>query len=113
MKVEWKDFAKRRRIAIDSFANRMTYEEYMRWCEIRSVIPLPRSKYVQKDVDKDIPRNDNIPMRKTRPPEPEWSKFAKLKKQEIINFCEACDVEYKPSDTKKVLVGKLKKFYST
>ena len=110
MKVKWEDFAKRRRISVDSFASDMTYSEYERWCEIRSVIPIKKSKYIQKGVVSET----KVITQETKqfPEEPDWAKFSKSKKSVIVELCDACEIEYKLSDTKKVLINKLKSFYT-
>ena len=110
MKVKWEDFAKRRRISVDSFSSDMTYAEYERWCEIRSVIPINKSKYVQKGVV--LETKDATQDTKQFPEEPDWPKFSKSKKSVIVELCDACEIEYKLSDTKKVLISKLKSFYT-
>ena len=46
IKVQWNDFAKRRNLQLENFIESMTYQEYKRWCDHRSVIPVEETFYV-------------------------------------------------------------------
>ena len=44
MRQKWKDFAQRRKINLEMF-EAMTYQDYVRWCEIRKVEPVEQDSY--------------------------------------------------------------------
>ena len=44
MKVAWKDFAQRRKLNLEMFAN-MMYKDYVQWCDIRSVEPVSKESF--------------------------------------------------------------------
>lgn len=45
IKVQWNDFARRRNLELEKFIETMTYNQYKRWCEYRSVIPVDEASY--------------------------------------------------------------------
>ena len=112
MKVDWKQFAQRRKLNIKAFRE-MSYDSYQKWCEIRDVIPISadifaavkttvtKNQDLIEDLELEVVTGSSVHFTET--------KLKKLKKSEIQAKCKEHSIEYENSDTKKTLIDKLLK----
>lgn len=104
--IPWDFFAQRRNISYTSFKN-MSYEQYVRWCARRNVIPLEESLFLDKTSPKKV-QIDTKP--KALPPNPRNTDpklLAKKKKAELVELCTLRQLEITGKETKKQLVALL------
>ena len=110
MKVDWKQFAQRRKLNIKAFRD-MSYESYCRWCNVRGVNPVSAETYanVQKTVTNNVELIEDLEIEVITGTRHhfEESKLKKLRKPEIQAKCKEFSIEYTPNDTKKVLIERL------
>jgi hypothetical protein len=107
MKVKWHDFSRRRKIKIENFYH-MSYDEYSQWCATRSVEPISRDAFPQKEELEaivEIPSKENIlvVIHKAL----SSKSLSKMKKTDIQSLCDTNDVDYTVQTTKKQLIQKL------
>lgn len=105
MKVKWEDFARRRKLDLQIFVENMKYEKYVQWCKQRSVVPIDKTEY--KVLDTPVATPEPV----IKPPEPDWKKLSKSVKADIQKLCTDMEIEFTSSDTKKMLIQKLKLSY--
>ena len=112
MKVKWDIFAKRRNLDLEYFIDNMKYEEYKRWCEYRSVIPVKESEYFvfKHPVVETTSNETEIRVA----PEKEVPKFNmtrkslnKMKKQQLVNLVKDHSLKTNGSETKRQLISLL------
>ena len=110
MKVNWKQFAQRRKLNIKAFRE-MSYEDYSRWCNHRNVNPVPFESFVgvQNVVQQNESLIEDLEVEIITGSSRffEESKLKKLRKSEIQEVCRKFSIEYESVDTKKVLIDKL------
>ena len=110
MKVDWKQFAQRRKLNIKAFRE-MSYDDYSRWCKHRNVNPVSRESFV--GVQNTVQQNKNliedleVEVITGSSHHFEELKLKKLLKADIQTMCRKFSIEYKPADTKKTLIEKL------
>ena len=85
--IPWDFFAQRRNISYASFKN-MSYEQYVRWCGRRNIIPLEEDVF-QSRVNTQKKR---VPTKQTKvvPPNPRNTDpklLTKKKKAELVDLC--------------------------
>ena len=100
MKVNWKDFAQRRKLSLDMFEN-MPYKNYVDWCTQRQVIPIPEPQYPR------VPADPASTTAVTQEVTIDEKRLKKLKKSELIELCEENNISFDVTDTKKILINKL------
>lgn len=95
MKIEWIDFAQRRKLNLVNFIESMTYTEYSQWCTYRSVIPVDESLYT---TEKTVPLS-----KQTK----KWTKkeLNKLLKADVTKVALDLPIELEGSETKKELIS--------
>jgi hypothetical protein len=112
MKVDWKQFAQRRKLNIKAFRD-MSYESYCKWCNIRGVNPISAETYtnIQKTVTKNTELIEDLEIEIVTKPNHHFdeTKLKKLRKPEIQAKCKEFSIEYIPADTKKTLIERLLK----
>ena len=99
MKIEWKDFASRRKIDINMFKD-WSYEKYTEWCGTRSVVPVPKEsfeavKQIATIVKQELPEI---------PPTIDEKHLKKMKKTEIIRLCKDSQIVLDGNETKAKLI---------
>ena len=105
--IPWDFFAQRRNISYASFKN-MSYEQYVRWCGRRNIIPLEEDVF-QSRVNTHKKR---VPTKQTKavPPNPRNTDpklLTKKKKAELVDLCVLMGVKITGKETKKQLVALL------
>lgn len=106
MKVEWEDFAKRRRLKLSNFRRTLSYDEYVVWCDKRAVIPVNASEYIDTDSTKPkIPlENDHMSEIEKKPVVYVKKELNKLRKASLLNLAIEHGLEVEKSITKRQLV---------
>ena len=111
MKVKWDIFAKRRNLDLEYFIDNMKYDEYKRWCEYRSVIPVKKNEYF---VSKPVVETVSHEAEPSVTPEQETPKFnmtkralTKMKKQQLVDLVNEYSLHTNGSETKRQLVSLL------
>ena len=102
MKVEWKQFAQRRKINLDMFQT-LTYEEYSRWCNQRGVEGVSKESY---EAVKSFVTVEETPVETTKLHFDE-GQLKKKRKSALETLCLENNVDTEMSDTKKILIQKL------
>ena len=102
MKVQWEQYAQRRKINLDMFKS-ISYEEYKVWCTQRSVEGVSKESF---DAVKLFVSVEEVPVETTRLYFDE-SQLKKKRKTALEALCLENSVELKMSDTKKILIQKL------
>ena len=105
MKVQWEDFAKRRRIKLSSFIRSLSYEEYVVWCDKRSVIPLEPSAYTIDEKPK-LKEEEPVLEVPVAVPAKSYTKqeLNKMKKPELVQLAKDNELKIGRSKTKRELV---------
>jgi len=106
VKVEWEDFAKRRRLKLSNFRRTLSYDEYVAWCDRRAVIPVDASVYTDTDSTKqETPlKNDHTPEIEKKPVVYVKKELNKLRKANLLNLATEHGLEVEKSMTKRQLV---------
>jgi len=106
VKVEWEDFAKRRRLKLSNFRRTLSYDEYVNWCDRRAVIPVDASVYIDTDSTKqETPlKNDHTPEIEKKPVVYVKKELNKLRKANLLNLATEHGLEVEKSMTKRQLV---------
>ena len=92
IKVQWNDFARRRNLKLENFVNSMSYIEYTRWCEYRSVIPVPETQYKIQIISPSIPVKEKFYTQK---------ELTKMLKTDLIDYALELGISLDGSETKK------------
>ena len=102
MKVAWKDFAQRRKLNLEMFAN-MMYKDYVQWCDIRSVEPVSKESFEGVKSLLAVSKETKIVV-----PKPTMSfdekQLKKMRKSSLQELCDKNAVEYETDQTKSDLV---------
>jgi len=94
MKIEWKDFAKRRKLNLIDFINSMGYKEYSRWCSYRSVTPVDEELYVESHISSEAATQTYTK-----------KELNKLLKAKVTNIAKDLNIDLSGGETKKELVS--------
>ena len=101
MKVAWKDFAQRRKLNLEMFAN-MTYRDYIGWCDIRSVEPVSKESF---EGVKNLLTSKETKTVDARPTVSfDEKQLKKMRKSALQGLCDKNAVEYETDQTKGDLV---------
>jgi hypothetical protein len=113
MKVEWKQFAQRRKINIEMFKT-MSYKEYKAWCNIRKVEPVSEESFegvqnivVKKPPIKEVQDEEVLEIVTVSTHKFDELQLKKMRKLGILKLCEEFSLETNSADTKKQLIEKL------
>ena len=102
MKVDWDQFAQRRKINLDMFKS-LTYEEYKLWCNQRGVEGVSKESY---EAVKSFVEIEETPVETTKLHFDE-GQLKKKRKSALESLCLENNVDVESSDTKKILIQKL------
>ena len=102
MKVDWNQFAQRRKINLDMFKS-LTYDEYKVWCEQRGVEGVSKESY---EAVKSFVVVEEVPVETTKLHFDE-GQLKKKRKTALESLCLENGIETESSDTKKILIQKL------
>jgi len=100
IKVQWNDFARRRNLELEKFIETMSYTQYKRWCEYRSVIPVDEGSYsIVVQVEE--------PSIEIEEPRKEYTRkeLTKLLKADVMSLATDLDIELDGTETKKKIVS--------
>ena len=93
IKVQWNDFARRRNLQLEKFIETMTYNQYKRWCEYRSVIPVDEALYsVEAQVEE-------TPKQYTR------KELTKMLKADVTSVATDLKIDLDGTETKKKIIS--------
>ena len=102
IKVQWNDFAKRRNLQLKKFIESMPYKEYKRWCEYRSVVPVPETHYsIEKQTEtlaETTSETESVP-HYTR------KELTKMLKADVSALASELNIELDGTETKKKIVS--------
>jgi len=98
--IKWTDFAKRRKLNLEDFITNYTYEQYQRWCEYRSVIPVSQGDFTFGSIKSSKePPIENPAVVYTN------KQLNKMKKAELVSLAGELDIDLDGSETKKIIVS--------
>jgi len=95
MKIEWIDFAQRRKLNLVNFVESMTYTEYSQWCADRSVIPVDESSYTRKKKPSVVKQTKSYTKKELN----------KLLKADVTNVAMDLSIPLNGDETKKQLIS--------
>ena len=102
MKVAWKDFAQRRKLNLEMFAN-MSYKDYVQWCDIRSVEPVSKESFEGVKNLLAVSKEPKTVIAKSTVSFDE-KQLKKMRKSALQGLCDKNDLEYETDQTKGDLV---------
>ena len=110
MKVQWVDFAKRRKLKLSNFMRSLSYDEYVVWCRKRSVIPVDADEYISINPNLDnLTENETKPQPEVKNAQPNFVKkeLSRLRKSDLIQLAADNNLLVQKSMTKRQLVTAL------
>ena len=103
MNISWKNFAQRRKLDIQMFM-KMSYIDYCRWCEVRSVTPIEESLFVKNTSNSRDKIEPTVESVDSSQPVFDIKKLKKLRKSALSKLCTDKGIEHDSGYTKNQLV---------
>lgn len=102
IKVQWNDFARRRNLQLEKFIETMSYNQYKRWCEYRSVVPVDEASYIVNTQVKDAP-----PVEIVEEPRKEYTRkeLTKMLKADVTSVATDLKIDLDGTETKKKIIS--------
>lgn len=95
IKVQWNDFARRRNLKLENFVNSMSYVEYTRWCEYRSVVPVDEPQYKVQEPEPEILEEKSYTQKE----------LSKMLKADLVDHALGLELSLDGSETKKQIIS--------